>query len=99
MSVEAHADLVFVHFENGSRSAGYHLFDLHVRKVLPGYPIPVPYTVHSVDSDPDNGSINLVMTNGGRHVDAMGFQEFLDDLKIFGSLRVGIYGDKDIAAA
>ena len=96
MSVHQTAQMVFVHF-NGR--FGYHLFGLHVRRVLPGFPIPSQYTVHDVLEDEANRSINLAMTNGGNPINLQCLEQHIKDLKIFGSVSVGVYGIAEVKAS
>jgi hypothetical protein len=93
MSVHLTAQLVYVHFCD---RFGYELFDLHVKRVLPGFPVPSQYTVHFVDPDLNMRSINLALTNGGAHVDTPALCEHINKLKIFGRVEVGIYGIREI---
>ena len=94
MSVHTTAQLVYVHFCD---RFGIQLFDLHVRGVLLGCPIPAKYTVHTVDLDLSKNSINLALTNGGTPVDTAALTEHINGLKIFGSIKVGIYGIRKVS--
>ena len=93
MSVHTNAELVYVHFYD---RFGYHLFDLHMKKILTGFPIPRNYTVHTVDPDLSNNSINLALTNDGAHVDSAALAEHINSLKIFGRVEAGVYGIREL---
>ena len=93
MSVHQRAQRVYVHFTD---RFGYCLFGLHVRRVLPGFPIPACYTVHETLDDATQKSVNLVMTNGGGPVDNLALAEYINSFKIFGQVEVGVYGTQEL---
>ena len=93
MSGPAKAQLVYVHFYD---RFGYHLFDLHMKKILTGFPLPPSYAVHAVDPDRSQHSINLALTNDGAHVDAAALAEHLNSLRVFGRVEAGVYGIRDL---
>jgi hypothetical protein len=93
MSVPTKAQLVYVHFCDWF---GYHLFDLHMKKILTGFPIPPTYAVHAVDPDLSQHSINLALTNDGAHVDAAALTEHLNSLRVFGRVDAGVYGIREM---
>ena len=93
MSVHQTAQLVYVHFPD---RFGIHLFELHVKRVLPGYPIPSQYTVHASELDLTRRSINLAMTNGGGPVDIEALTVHINTLKIFGTVEAGVFGIQEI---
>ena len=93
MSVPTKAQLVYVHFCD---RFGYHLFHLHMKKILPGFPIPPTYEVHAVDPDLSQHSINLALTNHGAHVDTAALTEHLNSLEVFGRVEAGVYGTREI---
>jgi hypothetical protein len=93
MADHTKAELVYVHFYD---RFGYHLFDLHMKKILTGFPIPRNYTVHTVDPDLSNHSINLALTNAGAYVDSRALAEHINSLRIFGRVEVGVYGIREL---
>lgn len=94
MSVHTTAQLIYVHFHD---RFGIYLFDLHVKGILPGPPIPQQYTVHGVPTiDANKHSVNLAITNGGSLVDTSVLTEHINKLKIFGSVTIGVYGITEI---
>ena len=93
MSVHTKVELVYVHFYD---RFGYHLFDLHMKKILTGFPIPSTYTVHTVDPDLSNNSMNLALTNAGAHVNSAALAEHINSLRIFGRVDAGVYGIREL---
>ena len=93
MSVSTKAQLVYVHFYD---RFGYQLFDLHLKKILPGFPIPPTYAVHAVNPDLSQRSINLALTNDGAQVDAAALTEHLNSLRVFGRVEAGVYGTREM---
>jgi hypothetical protein len=77
---------IFVHFDD---VYGYHLFGLHLRGVLPGFPIPRHYKVYESEEVSQYRSFNLTLSKEGSHVDTEELAEHIGRLKIFGSVVTG----------